>query len=228
MADVSSSSVATGIGDVAVAISTALVIVAFAIVPFLNPVWVGFEQGRAEAVAWTGFSEADLRAVTGAILDDLVIGPPDFDVQLDARPVLSDAERSHMRDVRGAFTGFYGAAAVGLAVLGAAFLLAGRGATGWTRRHAWRSVRIGSLGLAAAVVVGGVVAAVAFDAAFGVFHRLFFSAGSYQFDPRTDRLVQLFPEVFWSETAVAVGAVILLLALGTALLARLRLQGPSR
>ena len=29
---------------------------------FLNPLWVAFEQGRAEATAWTGFSDAELRA----------------------------------------------------------------------------------------------------------------------------------------------------------------------
>ncbi len=31
----------------------------------------------------------------------------------------------------------------------------------------------------------------------------------YTFDPRTDKLVQLFPEAFWSETAIFVGAVVL-------------------
>jgi integral membrane protein (TIGR01906 family) len=66
--------------------------------------------------------------------------------------------------------------------------------------------------------------AVAFDAAFEVFHRLFFAGGTYLFDPRTDRLVQLFPETFWSETATAVGAVILVLALGTAWFAGRRLR----
>jgi integral membrane protein (TIGR01906 family) len=66
------------------------------------------------------------------------------------------------------------------------------------------------------LVVAGAFAVFAFDAAFEVFHRLFFSAGSYTFDPRTDRLVQLFPEQFWSETAIAVGAVAIVAALLTA------------
>ena len=107
-----------------IGISTALVIVALAILPFLTPAWVAFGQGRAQATAWTGFTEADLRTVTDAILADLVVGPPDFDVTLDGVPVLEERERQHMRDVRGVFAAFYALAAVGAVVLVAAFLLA--------------------------------------------------------------------------------------------------------
>jgi integral membrane protein (TIGR01906 family) len=80
----------------------------------------------------------------------------------------------------------------------------------------WRAVGSGARGLAIALVVAGAFAVFAFDAAFEVFHRLFFSSGSYTFDPRTDRLVQLFPERFWSETAIAVGVVAILVAVLTA------------
>ena len=83
----------------------------------------------------------------------------------------------------------------------------------------WRAVGGGARALAIAIAVGGAFAILAFDAAFELFHRLFFSAGSYTFDPRTDRLVQLFPEQFWSETAIAVGAVMLVVAGLTAWLA---------
>ncbi len=74
-------------------------------------------------------------------------------------------------------------------------------------------------GLAVGVVVAGIIAFFAFDAVFETFHRLFFAGGSYTFDPGTDRLVQLFPFEFWSETTMAVGAVIIVLALIVALLA---------
>jgi integral membrane protein (TIGR01906 family) len=223
MAGVSPSSAASRLGLVAGALSTALILVAIAIVPFLSPAWVTFEQGRAEAAAWTGFSEPDLRTVTNSILEDLVIGPPTFDVALDGRSVLSASERSHMQDVRAVFAGFFVATAAAAAILGIAFWLGGRRAAPWTRRDAWRALRIGGLGLAAGIVIAGVVVVVAFDLAFEVFHRLFFAGGTYLFDPRTDRLVQLFPEVFWSETAIAVGALALVLAIGTARLAGRRL-----
>jgi uncharacterized membrane protein len=69
------------------------------------------------------------------------------------------------------------------------------------------------------VVVAGVAVLVAFDALFEVFHRLFFAGGSYTFDPGTERLVQLFPFAFWSETTMAVGVVILVLCAVAAALA---------
>ena len=47
---------------------------------------------------------------------------------------------------------------------------------------------------------------------------LLFPGGSYTFDPRTERLVQLFPFRFWFETSLALGALILLVC-GTVSLA---------
>jgi integral membrane protein (TIGR01906 family) len=198
------------------AIATAVVIIAIAIVPFLSPAWVSFEQGRTGAEQLTGYSTTELRTATDAILADLVLGPPDFDVIVAGAPVLNEREQSHMRDVRGVFAGF------GLlALLAAAGLIA---AIGFARRlghseRAWSAVRNGALGLVLGVVIAGVVAFFAFDAAFEVFHRLFFAGGSYTFDPGTDRLVQLFPFAFWSETTMAVGAVIIGLSLVVALVA---------
>jgi integral membrane protein (TIGR01906 family) len=90
--------------------------------------------------------------------------------------------------------------------------------------RAWKAIRNGARGLAVGVVVAGVVAFFAFDAAFEIFHRLFFAGGSYTFDPGTDRLVQLFPFAFWSETTMAVGAAIIVLAIIVAALAGRRAQ----
>jgi integral membrane protein (TIGR01906 family) len=220
----------TRFGTIAVALSTALVLVALAIVPFLNPTWVAFEQGRTGAAVLSGFSETQLRTATDAILDDLVTGAGDFDVELAGVPVLVAPERAHMRDVRGVFASFFAAAAVAVAILGGAFWLAGRrGASTWTRREAWRAVRFGAIGLGAAIAVAGVIALVAFDPAFEVFHRLIFAQGTYLFDPRTSRLVQLFPDAFWSETSIAVGATVLAFTAATAWLAgrRLRRRAPT-
>jgi integral membrane protein (TIGR01906 family) len=50
-----------------------------------------------------------------------------------------------------------------------------------------------------------------FDTAFTLFHQLFFAEGTWTFDPATDRLVQLFPYQFWTETSVAVAVVGLVL-----------------
>jgi integral membrane protein (TIGR01906 family) len=215
-----------GIASFAVGAATALLLMALAIAPFLTPQWVAFEQDRADAAAWTGFTPADLRSATDAILADLVLGPPDFDVAVNGAPVLSEAERSHMRDVRLVFAGFYAAATVGLVVVIAGGVAA-RASRSWTRIRFWRAVRGGAVVTAAGIAVAGVIAAVAFDAAFEVFHRLFFAAGTYNFDPRTARLVQLFPDAFWSETSIAVGAVIFALGIATIVVATRRLRSAA-
>jgi integral membrane protein (TIGR01906 family) len=62
------------------------------------------------------------------------------------------------------------------------------------------------------IVVVGVIASVAFDAVFEIFHELFFPAGSFTFDPRTDHLVQLVPFDFWSETTIVLGGLIIVAA----------------
>jgi integral membrane protein (TIGR01906 family) len=198
-----------------VSIAVAIVILGAAVVPFLTPAWVGFEQDRVGAAALTGFSEPDLHRVTNAILGDLVLGSGNFEVTADGgsrgSAVLNEREQSHMRDVRGVFRGFGLLALASLAVLGVAARRS-RGAPA-ARQRLWRLVRRGAQGLAVGVAIAAGVALVAFDAAFEVFHSLFFAQGSFDFDPTTDKLVQLFPDAFWSETTIAVGAVATVAAL---------------
>jgi integral membrane protein (TIGR01906 family) len=194
---------------VLVGIATTVVILAVAIVPFVNPVWVSFEQGRARAEAWTGYSPAQLREATDAILSDLVLGPPNFDVAVAGQPVLNARERAHMTDVRRVFSGLAVLALAALVLLVTGYRLAHGSAT------FWRPVRRGAAVLAIGVLIVGAIGSFAFDATFDVFHRLFFAGGTYTFDPRTDRLVQLFPDQFWFESALALGALILLLCLVT-------------
>src|SRR6476619_6215347 len=85
------------------------------------------------------------------------------------------------------------------------------------------ATRAGAIGLAVGLVVVGAVATVAFDALFEMFHRVFFAGGSYTFDPRTERLVQLFPFDFWQETALVLGVVCIAAATVVALIAHRRL-----
>jgi integral membrane protein (TIGR01906 family) len=198
---------------VALGLATALVILAIAIVPFLSRPWMSFAQGRAQATLWTGWPEASVRAATDSVVADLIfVG--DFEGSVDGAPILTDRERSHMRDVRNVFVGFFVlaiAAAVGL------WLAIRR----WGAA-AWAAIRGGAIGLGLGLVVAGVVLAFAFDAAFAVFHALVFASGSWTFDPARDRLVQLFPDQFWFETTAAVGALALVIAVGVARLAGMR------
>jgi integral membrane protein (TIGR01906 family) len=197
--------------SVLIGLATAIAIVALTILPFLSPGWVSFEQGRSQATAWTGFTTEELRVATDSILADLVFGG-DFAVEVNGQLVLNERERGHMADVRSVFRGFWVLAIVSVVVLVAASRRADRGRT-------WRAVRGGAIGVSVGVVIAGVVGFIAFDQLFEVFHTIFFPAGSYLFDPTTDRLVQLFPFAFWYETAMVVGAVIIVVSVVVAFVA---------
>jgi integral membrane protein (TIGR01906 family) len=209
-----------------IATATALVLLGGSILPFLTPAYVRLEQERS-GVHFEGLSTTDMDRVAGSLLGDLFLWQGDFDVSAaSGAPVLNDRERAHKRDVRGVFVGFE------LLVLGSVVALAigfRRARDAEARAAAWRVIGRGARGLAVGLIVVGAFAALAFDAAFEVFHRLFFGAGTYTFDPRTDHLVQLFPEQFWSDTTLAIGIVALGAAILTAWRARRRagLAAPS-
>jgi integral membrane protein (TIGR01906 family) len=226
-------------GGALIALAAALAILGASVAPFLTPAWVSFEQGRAGSAALTGFSAAQLSEATNRILHDLVLGgdfrfkvaprdkfssPPKGGNGIPAPPVLNEREIAHMESVRGVFAGFALLVAASVVLL---VVTARRSRDAEARRDWWRSVRRGATWLAVSVAVAGVISVVAFDAAFEVFHGIFFPAGSYSFDPATDRLVQLFPETFWSESTIAVGLLALLLSLGTWAFATARLRTSS-
>ncbi len=58
------------------------------------------------------------------------------------------------------------------------------------------------------VIVGavGLVAMVAFEPVFVLFHQLSFANNLWMLDPRTSFLLQMFPEQFWIEATVLIGA----------------------
>ena len=189
------------LGSIVVGLATVLACVGLAIALFFNPVWVGFEQDRTNAAAWTGYTPDQVHVVTNDILREVYLGPGTFAQTVNGAPVFAERERSHMADVRRVVVVFFGAA-----LLAALFLLVSglfsRGGAWW-----WRAVSRG----AALLAIGGGIVGVAFmfffEQAFTIFHEIFFAAGTWTFDPATDRLVQLFPDAFWTETSVAIAIV---------------------
>jgi integral membrane protein (TIGR01906 family) len=202
--------------SVAVGTATVLSLVGAAVALFFNPAWVAFEQGRTAADLWTGYPPATLRAVTDAVLREVYLGPGTFAQAVDGAAVFNARERSHMADVHGVVVVFFALVLAAIAVVVAGGLAA-RGA-----RWYWRAVGRGAASLAAGTVVVGIAFTLAFDQAFTLFHGLFFPAGTWEFNPATDRLVQLFPEAFWTETSVAVALVGLVLTTATWAFARRR------
>ena len=207
-------SIAQRLASVVAVVATPCVVIAVAVLLFLNPLWVAFDQGRSGVAGLTGYTPAQVQAVTGSVLSDLVFGPPNFAVPLTqgGPPILDERERSHMADVRTVILD------LGLVALIAGALLVGVGVAARGRRWFWRAVALGGRVLAIGVVVVGVAFGLFFDQAFQTFHEIFFAAGTYMFDP-TEKLVQLFPDQFWSETSIAISVAILILAIATTVIA---------
>lgn len=198
-------------------LSAILVIVGLAVAAFFNPLWIAFEQDRTGVAAITGFTPGQVQGVTGSILADLFFGPPAFAVSVNGRDVLDAAERSHMVDVRAVLLPALLVLAV--ATMAGAILVARYRRERWL----WRAVGRAAGALTVIGVVVGIGVLFFFDAAFLLFHLVFFPQGNFSFDPRTERLTQLFPEQFWTETTIGVAAVGLALAAVVALLARRQL-----
>jgi len=82
-------------------------------------------------------------------------------------------------------------------------------------RELMRAVAVGGALLVVAVGALGLAALIDFDRLFVQFHLLSFSNDLWLLDPRTDRLIQLFPEGFFYDSAIRIA----LLTVGTGLLA---------
>lgn len=210
------------VGAVAVAAGTILTILAIVVLLFFNPAWVGFEQERSGVDRLTGYPMADVHRVTDAMISEVYFGPGTFDEQVGGVAVLDSREQSHMADVRTVVLRFLAAAALGLVVLITAAVVGRRSA--WF----WRGVAAGSATLLVVGAIVGIGVTVAFDAAFELFHELFFPPGSFDFDPRTERLVQIFPEQLFDETGLAVAVVGLGVAVIVLVVAVRRVRGVTR
>ena len=190
-----------GVASVAVSVATAIALLGLSVALFFNPLWVAFEQDRTRADAWTGYTPDQVHAVTNDVLREVYVGPATFLQQVDGAPVFRPDERGHMADVHGVVVLFFGLALLAALVVVATALA--------TRRPAWwwRAVARGAALLAIGAAVVGAYFLLFFDQAFTIFHEIFFAGGNWSFDPRVDRLVQLFPYDFWTETSVAIAIV---------------------
>jgi len=199
-----------------VGLATVIALLGLSVALFINPIWVDFELGRAGSDLRTGYPIGDIRRLSTAVLDEIFFGPATFEMRLGSEPFFNARERGHLADVHRVV--LLGLVAVGLsATLLIVAWLASRGSA-WF----WQSVRNGALALATGAIVAVLAFTVLFDLAFEIFHRLFFASGTYSFDSRTDRLVQVYPLPFWEETTVSLAIVGLVLTLAVAAIAHRR------
>jgi preprotein translocase subunit Sec61beta len=167
----------------------------------LQPLYLHAALDAADSASWLGVSRQEAHILSDRTVNELIVGPGTFAFAgAGTARFYDEAEAGHLRDVRVVLIGFL-ALVVVLAALAGGQLLAAR-----RQVWAWRAVERAGLALAVALLVAGLFALVAFDAAFELFHRLLFPGGNYSFDPGRQRLVQLYPGAFWQLTAMALGA----------------------
>ena len=181
---------------------------------FLTPPVVHILLQASDASTVLGVEPRVAEALSDALVGDLLTDGA-FDAPLGDAPLLSASERSHLVDVGALLRAVLVAGLGGLITLAAAR----------TRRRAWLRVAIRD---GAALIVGGALVAaaaftLAFDATFSFFHGLFFAAGTWTFNPATDRLVQLYPQDFW-----VLAAMLFCLALALLSFAAFRMTARSR
>jgi integral membrane protein (TIGR01906 family) len=148
--------------------------------------------------------------VTGGVAD-----APRFEV-----PLFTEDEYSHMADVRRVFDGAKILIPAGL------FVMAIRLQRARSRSAAamLRLIRDGAIAAGVAVAVVGAIAAVAFDAAFLLFHQVFFPQGNFLFDPATSNLLRLYPDWYWQGVTFRIGLSFIGLAAAAAVAAAVGLR----
>ncbi len=182
-----------------------------------NPWFVSFEQARNGVPARLATTQSEVDRVTAAMLCDLLFGCDDFAEGLPRspstsnEPLLTDAERSHMRDVAHLVRVLWLALLVAVALVVAGLAVLHRQPRRIGAILLWTS---GSVAIAAILV--GAFFAIAFDQAFLLFHRLFFPQGNFLFAADSN-LLRLFPEGLWFESALVAGLLIVVSALAATL-----------
>jgi len=204
---------------VAFGVSIGLLVLLVGPLLLFNPWFVSTLQARHAVPAAFSATRAEIDTVTGSVLADLFTGG-DFAVTLSERPLLDDAERSHMADV----SWLVRLLVVATVVAALVAALCGTLLRGEPRRMAGALLTT-ALIIGAAALVLAVVFAVAFEPAFLAFHAIFFPPGTYLFAPGST-LITLFPGGFWFEATLMAGLMVLLSAVAVGALGLVGRRAP--
>jgi integral membrane protein (TIGR01906 family) len=117
----------------------------------------------------------------------------------------NDRETAHLRDVKDLFQITFGVQELSIAYVFTYVV----GVFIWAREGSLRRLAIqvlaGSLVAITVILALGAVALLGFERAFEEFHFVAFSNDLWRLDPRTDHLIQMFPEDFWFDATMLVG-----------------------
>jgi uncharacterized protein DUF1461 len=188
-----------------VALFVPLILIGNAMHVLAHPWFPRVEYGRLAPEPY-GLTKAQRTSLARTALDAIVPFGGGKRVLREAplpsgRRAFGDRELRHLGDVRRYVLGLYLLHAIGILALVA---LASLRRTRRVVRDGLAGGALFTLGIVAFVAVYVAVSPVSF---LGGFHRFFFPGDSWRF-AETDTLRRLFPDSFWSDTAVALGALV--------------------
>jgi uncharacterized membrane protein len=153
----------------------------------------------------------------------VVFACDDFAEGIDGGPpLLTDAERSHMRDV-GSLVRLLIATWLAAAVVAVVCAVVLRR----ERRRIGRAMLLAGGVVGTAAIVLAATFAVDFEQAFLAFHAVFFPQGNFLFGPDSN-LLRLFPDGFWFDVSITAGITIVLSGLAVMLVGWRLWRTPSR
>lgn len=204
--------------QVVVALFFPVIVVAAAVRAVATSSFLWFEYHRPGFPAdQFGFSLDD-RMTYGSYALDYVLNfaPPRYLgglVTPDGEPLFLESEVGHMADVKGVLgvSFFVGLVLFVLAALACVYLA--RRYRGGVRRALFSGAVVTLVGIA----VLGVLAIIAWQTFFTQVHALFFADGTWTFRV-DDTLIRLFPEQFWTDSAIAVAVLVLVATILTLVL----------
>jgi integral membrane protein (TIGR01906 family) len=171
----------------------------------------GFRDYHVDQTTGVSYSQLDASA------DDIVRYFEDdrsslhIQVTIDGQDasLYNDKETAHMKDVKTLMRLVFRLNEASLAII----LAYVGGVVLWSRERSPRdAAKYALYGVGAGFVVVAVIGAFAltgFDAAWTKFHEIAFRNDLWELDPRTDRLIQMFPEPFWKDMTFLVGGLTL-------------------
>ncbi len=169
----------------------------------LNPSFFTSEYSKLNTAQDIGIAEQDLTAVTNKLINYITDADKDLDIQAEIggemQEVFGEREKDHMVDVKALYlsarnvrTVFF----IGAVVLVIATFLI-------RKKQACKTLCKSFLCVSGVfvVIVGalGLYAAVDFTSFWISFHHLFFTNDLWLLDPRTDVLIMMVPEQFFSD-----------------------------
>jgi integral membrane protein (TIGR01906 family) len=164
---------------------------------------------RHSVVERTGISADDLSTVSSQIQAyfNSDLGPLHVAATAGGikRDLFTDAEISHMADVKNLFRGTYRVQSLSVAFLAILCLAAVWRFHGVAIIVAASWMRRGAIATGLTILVFGLLSLFAFDLAFTAFHYVGFPQGNWQFDSQSHYLVRIFPFGFWRDITLVIG-----------------------